>query len=124
MTRAPHPQDDPTDRQVGSALAVYLERPALVMVALGFAASLPYYLVFDTLSAWFRAEGLALSWVGTGRLIFSLNYSDQDFAEVADRFVAAAQAMERDGWFWVAEGASGKQVRRRVLRELLVARFA
>ena len=35
-----------------------------------------------------RAAGLALSWVGTGRLIFSLNYTDADFAEVADRFVA------------------------------------
>ena len=34
-----------------------------------------------------RAERLALSWVGTGRLIFSLNYSDADFAEVAERFV-------------------------------------
>ena len=31
-----------------------------------------------------RAEGLALSWVGTGRLIFSLNYTDADFAEVAE----------------------------------------
>src|SRR5690606_5741686 len=41
----------------GSALAVYLERPTLVMVALGFSASLPYFLVFDTLSAWFRDEG-------------------------------------------------------------------
>jgi glutamate-1-semialdehyde 2,1-aminomutase len=30
-----------------------------------------------------RAAGLALSWVGTGRLIFSLNYTDEDFAEVA-----------------------------------------
>ena len=76
------------------------------------------------LQYYLRAEGLALSWVGTGRLIFSLNYSDLDFAEVADRFVAAAAAMERDGWFWVPEGASGKQVRRRVLRELLAARFA
>ncbi len=37
-------------------------------------------------------EGLALSWIGTGRLIFSLNYTDADFAAVADRFVAAANA--------------------------------
>ena len=28
------------------------------MIALGFSAGLPYYLVFDTLSAWFRASGL------------------------------------------------------------------
>src|SRR5262249_1144171 len=30
-----------------------------------------------------RAAGLALSWVGTGRLIFSHNYADADFAAVA-----------------------------------------
>ena len=34
------------------------------------------------LQYYLRAEGLALSWVGTGRLIFSLNYTDADFAEV------------------------------------------
>ena len=36
------------------------------------------------LQYYLRAEGLALSWVGTGRLIFSLNYTDADFAEVAE----------------------------------------
>ena len=33
------------------------------------------------LQYYLRAEGLALSIVGTGRFIFSLNYSDADFAE-------------------------------------------
>ena len=37
-----------------------------------------------------RAEGLALSWVGSGRLIFSHNYSDADFSAVARRFVGQA----------------------------------
>ncbi len=52
-----------------------------------------------------RAQGLALSWVGTARLIFSLNYSDADFAAVADRVLAAAEAMRRDGWWWPGTGA-------------------
>ena len=43
------------------------------------------------LQYYLRAEGLALSWIGTGRLIFSLNYTDADFEAVADRFVAAAR---------------------------------
>ena len=38
-----------------------------------------------------RLENLALSWIGTGRLIFSLNYTDADFAVVADHFVTAAE---------------------------------
>ncbi len=71
------------------------------------------------LQYYLRAEGIALSWVGTGRLLFSLNYSDADFAEVAQRFVAAAHAMQRDGWWWSAPSATNKSIRRRILREML-----
>jgi glutamate-1-semialdehyde 2,1-aminomutase len=71
------------------------------------------------LQYYLRAEGLALSWVGTGRFIFSLAYSDADYAAVADRFVAAAKAMAADGWWWLPEGDAGKLLRRRVVREML-----
>ena len=71
------------------------------------------------LQYYLRAEGIALSWVGTGRLIFSLTYTDADFAEVAGRFVAAARAMERDGWWWNAPGMTNKSIRRQILREIL-----
>jgi PAT family beta-lactamase induction signal transducer AmpG len=50
------------------ALAVYLERRSLVMLALGFASGLPNLLIFDTLSAWLRDAGLSLEVIG----IFSL----------------------------------------------------
>ena len=73
------------------------------------------------LQYYLRAEGLALSWVGTGRLIFSLNFDDADFAAVADRFVAACQAMADDGWWWVAPAATNKTIQRQLLRELVVA---
>ena len=66
-----------------------------------------------------RLEGLALSWVGTGRIIFSLNYSDQDFEEVVNRFVAAAQAMKADGWWWHDGVATNQSIKRRILGELL-----
>ena len=70
-----------------------------------------------------RAQGLALSWVGTGRFIFSLNYSDADFEAVADRIVAAARAMETDGWWWQGPGLTDRAIRRRILREMLGARL-
>jgi glutamate-1-semialdehyde 2,1-aminomutase len=70
-----------------------------------------------------RAEGLALSWVGTGRLIFSLNYTATDFAAVADRFVAAAWAMRRDGWWWSDAALTDKAIRRRILREMIAHRL-
>ena len=68
-----------------------------------------------------RAAGLALSWVGTARLIFSLNYTDADFAAVADRVVSAAAAMQQDGWWWAGAALTNKAIKRRVLREVLQA---
>jgi glutamate-1-semialdehyde 2,1-aminomutase len=70
-----------------------------------------------------RAEGLALSWIGTGRLIFSLDYSDADFAAVADRFLAAANAMERDGWWWHDPALTNKSIRRAILKETIAHRL-
>jgi glutamate-1-semialdehyde 2,1-aminomutase len=75
------------------------------------------------LQYYLRAEGLALSWVGTGRLIFSLNYTDADFSEVADRFVAASEKMKRDGWWWHDASVTNKTIKRRILREILAKRF-
>ena len=70
-----------------------------------------------------RLEGLALSWVGTGRIIFSINYSQDDFEHVVQRFVAAGEAMSRDGWWWSEAGQTNKSIKRRVLREMLKTRF-
>jgi glutamate-1-semialdehyde 2,1-aminomutase len=75
------------------------------------------------LQYYLRAEGLALSWIGTGRLIFSLNYSEQEFAAVTDLFVDAARAMERDGWFWCDPAATNKSVKRGILKEMIAHRF-
>lgn len=75
------------------------------------------------LQYYLRAEGLALSWVGTGRLIFSLNYTDADFEAVADRFVAAARAMQQEGWWWSGPALTNKSIKRRILREIIAHRF-
>jgi glutamate-1-semialdehyde 2,1-aminomutase len=71
-----------------------------------------------------RAAGLALSWVGTGRLIFSLDYTEADFAAVVERFVTAARAMSEDRWWWSRDGLTNKSIRRQVLTELLQTRWA
>lgn len=75
------------------------------------------------LQYYLRTEGLALSWVGTGRLIFSLDYSDRDFAEVCNRFVAAARAMQRDGWWWQDPALTDKSIKRGILKEIIRQRL-
>jgi len=70
-----------------------------------------------------RAEGLALSWIGTGRLVFSHNYTDADFEAVAERFIAAARHMQADGWWWHPPAMTNRSIRRQVLRELFAARL-
>jgi len=74
------------------------------------------------LQYYLRAAGIALSWVGTGRLIFSLNFTDEDFAAVVDRFVQACTDMQADGWWW-NNGATNRSIRRNVLAETVRARW-
>ena len=75
------------------------------------------------LQYYLRAEGLHLSWVGTGRLIFSLAYTDEEFEAVAERFVAGARAMRDDGWWWHDPAVSHRSMRRRVLGEMIAHRL-
>ena len=71
------------------------------------------------LQYYLRVQGLALSWVGTGRMIFSLNYSDADFEAVVQRFVAATTQMKQDGWWWHSPELTNKGIRRSILKETL-----
>ncbi|MBV8603529.1 MAG: aminotransferase class III-fold pyridoxal phosphate-dependent enzyme [Pelomonas sp.] len=66
-----------------------------------------------------REAGIALSWVGTGRLIFSHNYGDAEFEQVLERFKAAGLAMQSDGWWCQDAALTNKSIRRSVLREML-----
>ncbi len=75
------------------------------------------------LQFYLREQGLALSWVGSGRLIFSLAYGPDEMAQVRERFVAAARRMQQDGWWWHDAAVSDRSIRRSLLREMLRQRF-
>lgn len=75
------------------------------------------------LQYYLREAGLALSWVGTGRFIFSLNYTDADMAEVSSRVLAACQRMQADGWWWQCEHNTHKAIKQSVLKEMILHRL-
>jgi glutamate-1-semialdehyde 2,1-aminomutase len=75
------------------------------------------------LQYYLRAQGLHLSWVGTGRLVFPIDYAAADFDAVAHRFLAAARAMHDDGWWWADAELTDRSIRRRILREIMAQRL-
>ena len=66
-----------------------------------------------------RAQGIAMSWVGSGRFLFSHDFTDADFDEFCERFLAAAVAMRNDGWWWASPQLTHKAIKRQVLREMV-----
>ena len=97
----------PARRTVRSALGVYAERPALVMVALGFSAGLPYFLIFDTLSAWLRASGLSLEVIGFFSLVTLVSAFKFLWAPFVDRArvpVLTSWLGHRRSWMLVCQG--------------------
>jgi PAT family beta-lactamase induction signal transducer AmpG len=90
-----------------SALAVFVERQTLAMMALGFAAGLPNLLIFDTLSAWLRDSGLSLQVIGYFSLA-TLAYSFKFlWAPLVDRTSVpglTAWFGHRRSWMLVCQG--------------------
>ncbi len=74
------------------------------------------------LQYYLRERGIALGWIGTGRLVFSLDWRDEDFDAMCDRFVEAAESMKSDGWWWNDGSLTDRSLRRRLLLESLRAR--
>ena len=70
-----------------------------------------------------RDQGLELSWVGSGRMIMSLNFTDAEFEEVTERFVRAARQMSGDGWWWQSAELTATSIKRQLMAEMLHARF-
>ena len=93
----------------------------LVSIAtVGYETPSRYHWMFQF---YLRAAGLALSWVGSGRLVFSHDYTDADVAEVSTRILAAARAMQDDGWWWHQPSLTHAGIRRQVIFEMLAARL-
>lgn len=74
------------------------------------------------LQFYLRDQGLALSWVGTGRLIFSFNYSDAEMEHVLARFLAACRAMELGGWWWLGHPTTHRTLKKQIVKEMVKAR--
>ena len=53
------------------------------------------------LQYYLRGEGVAMSWVGTGRLLISLDFTKQDLATVQAALLRAAKRMRDDGWWYL-----------------------
>ncbi len=70
-----------------------------------------------------HAQNFVLSWIGSGRLIMSQNYSDEDFEKVMDCILAAAEAMKKDGWWWSSPYLTNQWIKTEMLKSILSARF-
>ena len=57
--------------------------------------------------------------MGSGRIIFSLNFTEAEFQSVSDRFVRAAESMRQEGWWAPVPGLGNKSIRRQILKEML-----
>ena len=92
---------------IRSALAVFIERRSLAILALGFSAGLPYYLIFDTLSAWFRRAGLSLEVIGFFSLVTLVTSFKFLWAPFVDRVqvpVLTKWLGHRRSWMLVCQG--------------------
>jgi glutamate-1-semialdehyde 2,1-aminomutase len=66
-----------------------------------------------------RAAGITMSWVGSGRFLFSHDLTEEEFGEFCTRFVSAAETMVADGWWWSSPQLTHKSIQKRVLRETI-----
>jgi len=70
-----------------------------------------------------RANGLELSWIGTGRLIMSFDFTDEDFNQVITQFIIAAQQMLADGWWWQSRNLTNQTIKQQFVYDMVSVRF-
>eukprot|EP00669_Euglena_mutabilis_P014168 TRINITY_DN920_c0_g1_i1.p1 TRINITY_DN920_c0_g1~~TRINITY_DN920_c0_g1_i1.p1 ORF type:complete len:1190 (-),score=512.84 TRINITY_DN920_c0_g1_i1:360-3929(-) len=69
------------------------------------------------LQYYLRDEGINLSWVGTGRLNFSLDFTPKEFDETLAALLRSCRRMAADGW-WADQRASSLQIQGQFLRQV------
>ncbi len=93
---------------LGSIWTVTFQRPSR------FNWLLQYYL---------RAEGVNLSWVGTGRCLFSMDLVAEDFDRLGTALVRAGRRMGDDKW-WLSEAEQPGQertIRNRLIKDMVAS---
>eukprot|EP00300_Choanocystis_sp_HF-7_P002606 c11968_g1_i2.p1 GENE.c11968_g1_i2~~c11968_g1_i2.p1 ORF type:complete len:1264 (+),score=330.27 c11968_g1_i2:42-3794(+) len=71
------------------------------------------------LQYYLKDEGINLSWVGTGRLNFSLDYKEEDLVRVREKLIRACKRMEADGWW--SEAPNQKQIKVKMVVDVVGA---
>ncbi len=73
------------------------------------------------LQYYLRAEGVTLSWVGTGRCLASMDFTADDYRELQWKLTAAATHMNNDGWWLTARDHPRREQRMkaRLVRDLV-----
>ena len=72
------------------------------------------------LQYYLRAEGVTLSWVGTGRCLGTMDFTDKDYEALRLKLVDAAGRMRADGWWLGAEHPRRERIMRlRLIKEAL-----
>jgi len=56
-----------------------------------------YHFLFH---CYLRDAGLQLVWVGTGKALLNLEFTDKDLEQLTGMIVSAAKKMKEDGWWW------------------------
>jgi glutamate-1-semialdehyde 2,1-aminomutase len=75
------------------------------------------------LQYYLRTEGINLSWVGTGRCLFSLDVSAEDFDVVRESLVRAGQRMCADKW-WLTDDEQPDQkkaIKSRLIKDMVAS---
>jgi len=79
-----------------------------------FEKNSPYEFLFGY---YLREAGLQLAWLGHRRMLFNLEFTQEDFDRLTSIILQAARAYQRDGWYW--EGCQPLKIERYIFRPTL-----